>query len=284
MSTTLETGRFTAAGGLSLQQRRWSGERAERALVIVHGFAEHSARYDFAARWFAERGYRVHAFDQRGHGESEGPRNHTPRFDALLDDVERFLARVREEEGRRPLILLGHSMGGLEVACLLARRRPEVAAAVLSGPGLAPGEGISRSWLRAASLLSRVAPRLRLPSGLDAGGLARDPAVVAAYRADPLIHTFMTARLAAELRAAVGGVQEAAARIEVPVLIVHGEADPLCDVAGSRRFHGALESEGSSILTYPGLLHEVLNEPEREQVLADIRDWIEKRVAGEGAA
>jgi alpha-beta hydrolase superfamily lysophospholipase len=120
--------------------------------------------------------------------------------------------------------------------------------------------------------------------GLDAGGLARDPAVVAAYRADPLIHTFMTARLAAELLAAVGGVQEAAARIEVPVLIVHGEADPLCDVAGSRRFHGALESEGSSILTYPGLLHEVLNEPEREQVLADIRDWIEKRVAGEGAA
>ena len=73
-------------------------------------------------------------------------------------------------------------------------------------------------------------------------------------------------------------------RLECPVLIVHGEADPLCDVAGSRRFHGALEPEGSSILTYPGLLHEVLNEPEREQVLADIRDWIEKRVAAEGGA
>jgi alpha-beta hydrolase superfamily lysophospholipase len=279
MTITLETGRFATAGGLSLQQRCWSGERTERALAIVHGFAEHSARYDFAARWFAERGYRVHAFDQRGHGESEGPRNHAPRFDVLLDDVERFLARVREE-----LILLGHSMGGLEVACLLARRRPEVAAAVLSGPGLALGEGISRSRLRAAAFLSSVAPRLRLPSGLDAGGLARDPAVVAAYRADPLIRTFMTARLAAELRAAVGEVQEGAARIEVPVLIVHGEADPLCDVAGSRRFHGALESEGSSLLTYPDLLHEVLNEPEREQVFADIRDWIEKRVAGEGSA
>jgi alpha-beta hydrolase superfamily lysophospholipase len=280
MSIELESDRFAAGEGLELRHRRWSGARADRALAIVHGFAEHSARYDFVARWFAERGYRVHAFDQRGHGESEGPRNHVPRFEVLLDDVERFLARIRLEDSDRPLVLLGHSMGGLEVACLLARRRPEVAAAVLSGPGLALGEGISRARMRTASLLSRLAPRLRLPSGLDAEGLSRDPAVVAAYRADPLIHTFMTARLGAELIRAVGGVQAGAPRIEVPVLIVHGEMDPLCDVEASRRFHGALQSEGSRILTYPGLLHEILNEPEREQVLADILSWIEKAVPG----
>jgi alpha-beta hydrolase superfamily lysophospholipase len=280
MSVEVETDRFAASGGLGLRRRRWWGPRADRALAIVHGFAEHSARYDFVARWFAERGYRVHAFDQRGHGESEGPRNHTPHFETLLDDLERFLESVRLEERDAPLVLLGHSMGGLEVACLLARRRPDVAAAVLSGPGLALGDGISRAMIRAASLLSRVAPRLRLPSGLDARALSRDDAVVAAYRADPLIHTFMTARLAADLFRAAEGVQGEAARIEVPVLIVHGEADPLCDVEGSRRFHRSLATEGSGVRTYPGLLHEILNEPEREQVLADIHGWIEKRAPG----
>jgi alpha-beta hydrolase superfamily lysophospholipase len=276
MSIQLETDRFAASGGLALRRLRWRGERADRALAIVHGFAEHSRRYDFVARWLAERGYAVYAFDQRGHGESEGPRNHTPRFATLLDDIERFLEGTRREEGGRPLVLLGHSMGGLEVACLLARRRTDVAAAVLSGPGLALGEGIPRARIRAARILSRIAPRVRMPSGIDPRALSRDEAVVAAYRADPLIHSFMTARLAAELLGAVEGVGAQASHIETPVLIVHGEADPLCDVEGSRRFHAALAVEGSEIRTYPGLLHEILNEPERERVLADIHGWIEK--------
>lgn len=271
----LELDHFAAAGGLALRRRRWSGPEPRRALAIVHGFAEHSGRYDHVARWFAERGFRVHAFDQRGHGESEGPRNHTPSFAHLLDDVERFLAVVRREEGERPLVLLGHSMGGLEVVLLLGERRPALVAAVAVGPALAVPASAGR--LAAIRALSAVLPGLRVPTGLPATGLSRDPRVVAAYESDPLISTRGSARLLAELLSAAGRALEVAPRIEVPLLLVHGESDPLCDVSGSRRFHGALAPGRGDLRTYPGLLHEVLNEPEWQSVLADILAWLERR-------
>ncbi len=283
MSAELDVDHFAAAGGLALRRRRWSGERAERVIALVHGFAEHSGRYDGVARRLVARGFRVHGFDQRGHGESEGPRNHVSRFELLLDDIERFLAVVRGEEGARPLLLLGHSMGGLETIRLLADRRPNVAAAVVSGPALALGGGVSRLRLLLARALSRVAPRLRVPTGLPATGLSRDPEVVRAYQTDPLISTAASARLAAELLRATGTAIRAATRIQVPLLIVHGEADPLCDVAGSREF-ARLAGSGVDLRTYPGLLHEVLFEPEGPEVLDDVVAWIERRVPLASAA
>ena len=147
MTVRVAVDAFAAVGGLALRHRRWTSADGERAIAIVHGYAEHSERYDFAARWLADRGYHVHAFDQRGHGESEGPRNHTPSFDCLLDDIERFLARVRDDEGERPLVVFGHSMGGLEVAALLARRHPAVAAGVLSGPIAVPSPEMTTQLL-----------------------------------------------------------------------------------------------------------------------------------------
>ncbi len=284
MSVALDSDRFTAAGGgLALLRRRWSGPRTERVIALVHGFAEHSGRYDGVARRLVQRGFRVHAFDQRGHGESEGPRNHADRFELLLDDIERFLALVRGEEGATPLVLLGHSMGGLEAIRLLAERRPQVAAAVASGPALALGAGASRLRLALARALSAVAPRLPVPTGLPATGLSRDPEVVRAYLADPLISTAATARMAAELMRAVALGAGAAGRTRVPLLIIHGEADPLCDVRGSREFARA-GGAGVELRTYPGLLHEVLFEPEGPGVLDDVIDWIERRVPAASAA
>jgi alpha-beta hydrolase superfamily lysophospholipase len=277
----LELDHFAAAGGLALRRRRWSRGEHRRALAIVHGFAEHSARYDHVARWFAERDFRVHAFDQRGHGESEGPRNHTPSFARLLDDVERFLALVRREERERPLVLLGHSMGGLEVVLLAAERRPPIAAAVAVGPALVVGASAAR--LAAIRALSVLLPRLPVPTGLAASGLSRDPRVVAAYESDPLISTRGTARLLAELVSAAGRAREAAPEVEVPLLLVHGESDPLCDVEGSRRFHAALPPGRGELRTYPGLLHEVLNEPEWPRVLADVLAWIERHALANAA-
>ncbi len=279
MSVSFRSGSFPAKGSLKLVRRHWATSASQRVLVLVHGLGEHSERYDSVARWLAERGFSVHALDLRGHGDSEGPRKHTPSFDTYLDDLECFLALVREEEPGAPVVLLGHSMGGLIVGALLAWRQPEVEAAVLSGPAFLPRLGVGRVAFTLGRLLSRVLPRLRVPSGIDPAGLSRDPAVQQAYVADPRINEPISLRLGAEVVRAASAVRASARSINVPVLIVHGEADPLCRVEGSRAFHAQLEPEGCEIRTYPGLRHEVLNEPEREQVLEDIHGWLEKRFA-----
>lgn len=277
MTPAARVDHFAARGGLALLRRSWRGPRATRALAIVHGLAEHSERYDAVASWFVQRDFRVFAFDQRGHGESEGPRTHAPSLEVLLDDIERFLATVQRDEPELPLVLLGHSMGGLEVATLLAERRPRVAAAVLSGPALSVGKA-PRGRLALARLLSTVAPAFPIPRPVDPEQLSRDPAVVEAYVQDPRIPKRISARLATSLLAAAAVAADKAGQVETPVLIVHGEADQLCLAEGSRRFHAGLRNAGSDVRFYRELRHEVLNEPEREQVMRDIHAWIEKQV------
>lgn len=281
MSIQTGSDHFTASSGLTLERRWWLPERATRIVALVHGLAEHAARYDFVGRWLAARHFAVYSFDQRGHGRSAGPRTHAPEFSVLLDDIESFLRTFEAESEGRPLVLLGHSMGGLEVARLLADRKPSVAAAVLSGPALGVAEGLPRGRLALARALSALLPRLPIPQPVDADALSRDPEVVAAYLADPLVPKRISARLAAELLRAVGTVVASAERVQVPVLIVHGEADPLCPVAASRAFVESLQTP-AELKTYPGLRHEVLNEPEREQVLGDVLSWLDRVAPADG--
>ena len=278
MSEGARVDTFQVDDGLRLLRRCWRPSTARRAVLIVHGLAEHSERYEWVARWLAQREYAVHAYDQRGHGESEGPRNHAPSFAALLDDLEAFLTCVRREEPDLPLILLGHSMGGLVVAGLLCERSPRVAAAVLTGPALAPASPIGRVALAGARAVARLLPWLRFETGIDPRGLTHDRAIVDAYVNDPRIDLRVSLRLITELLWTAPRVAARAARIEVPVWIAHGEADRLCRVEGSRAFHAGLAVPGAELRTYPGLLHEILNEPERGSILAEMHRWIEKRV------
>lgn len=244
----------------------------------MHGYAEHSGRYEALARWFGERGFAVHAYDQRGHGRSGGRRGHAESFEALLADLDAFLELVREAHPDLPLTLLGHSMGGLVACAFLVERRPRLASAVASGPALGIGESVPALRRGAARVLARVTPRLALPSGLDARAISRDPEVVTAYLEDPLVFRTMTPGLAAALFDAAARTAAAAGSVEVPLLLVHGEADRLCPVEASRRFHAELRAPGSALRLYPELYHEVFNEPERERVLEDVRAW----VRGEG--
>jgi alpha-beta hydrolase superfamily lysophospholipase len=260
--------------GRTLFRRCWLPREPERLLLLVHGFAEHSGRYEHVGAWFASRGCAVHAYDHQGHGRSEGKRGHLRRFEDLLDDLEAVIAAARAEQpGLRPQ-LVGHSMGGLVVTALLCERAPDVAGAVTSGAALALADGLSRARMRVARALRLVAPRLSLASGLDPQGLSVDSEVVRAYVEDPLVFQTMTTSLAVALMDAVERTAASAGRVRVPLLMLHGEDDPICPVQGTRRFFEGLAVEPRKLLTYPGLRHEIFNEPAQERVFEDVLAWV----------
>jgi alpha-beta hydrolase superfamily lysophospholipase len=240
----------------------------------VHGYAEHSGRYEEMAVWFGARQHVVHAYDQRGHGRSGGPRCHVGRFEEFLDDLGAMLAAVRSEHPDLPLTLVGHSMGGLITLAFLTERKPAVASAVTSGAALSIG-AVSPLRVALARGLRRLLPRFVLGSGLDPQGLSRDPEVVRRYLEDPLVSRSMTASLGAELLAAAPRTTARAGLVDVPLLLLHGAEDPLCAAEGSRAFHAGVRSPGSALRVYPELRHEIFNEPERESVWQDIASWLE---------
>jgi alpha-beta hydrolase superfamily lysophospholipase len=241
----------------------------------VHGYAEHSGRYEGFGSWFAARRFAVHAYDHRGHGRSRGRRCHVRVFGEYLDDLDRFLESLRREHSRVPITLVGHSMGGLVTVAYLVDRRPVIHSAVTSGAGLAVGRDISRLRVGAARILRYLLPRFPLGSGLDPSGLSRDPEVVKDYLEDPLVSRSMTASLAAELLGAVPRTASRAVEVAVPLLMLHGEEDPLCPANGSRAFFDGVAITGSDLRIYPKLRHEIFNEPERERVYLDILEWLE---------
>ena len=257
---------FPAADGLTLFERHWLPDGSPRAdVVIVHGYAEHSGRYEHVGTLLAERGYAVHAFDLRGHGQSAGRRVFVRSAGEYLDDLDAFLARSRTPG--RPLFLLGHSMGGTIVTLAVVERAPPLDGLVLSGPALTPN-GTSPLMARIVQVLGRFLPRLRLRQ-LDAAAVSRDPAVVAAYESDPLVDRGkMYAGTAAAMMRAMRAIDRGATRIETPLLVMHGTEDRLADPQGSRSLHDRASSPDKTLRLYAGLHHEIFNEPEQREVRA----------------
>ncbi len=265
---------WKAPDGSRLFRRSWVPAGADRVALLVHGYAEHSGRYEGIARWLAARGVAVHAYDHRGHGRSEGRRGHVRSFEEFLDDLDGVLAEVRREHGGLPLYLIGHSMGGLISLAYLVERQPVLHGAVSSGAAVSV-EALPPSRIRMARLLRKVLPTMRMPSGLDLEGLSRDPAVLEAYTEDPFVFRDMTLSLGAELIEAALRTAPRGAEVSVPLLVLHGAEDPICDPAGSRRFADDVRATGSELRIYEGLRHEIFNEPEKEEVYTDVWRWIE---------
>jgi alpha-beta hydrolase superfamily lysophospholipase len=268
------------ASGQLLFRRGWIPERARATVLIAHGFGEHSGRYEHVGQFLAERGFAAHAYDHRGHGRSAGRRCHVDRFDEYLDDLTIVLEQVRADSPGDPLFLIGHSMGGLVVAAFARERKPDLSGVVLSGAALALPEGNSR--IRIARLVRAILPRLRLDAGLDLQGLSTDPRVIEAYLADPLVERKMTASLAAELLGAVERTGPNGSDVALPLLVLHGGDDPICPPGGSERFAAA--ARAGRFVRYPGLRHEIFNEPSHRDVLADVAAFFDERLAGNAGA
>ncbi|RME51356.1 MAG: alpha/beta hydrolase [Caldilineae bacterium] len=264
-----------SADGFSLFCRAWPAEGDPRAtLAIVHGLGEHSGRYDHTARYFAERGYAVFAVDLRGHGQSEGRRGHINRFDDYLTDVTTLLDHARRQTPDRPLFLLGHSMGGLIVLVYALKHPDGLTAVVASGPGLRARVHVPAWKTTLANLMASVAPTLAMSNGLDPADISRDRAVVDAYIADPLVHDRVTARWYTEFTAAGDWAMANASRFPLPLLIVQGGSDPIVDPAGAKAFFDRVARSDKRHIEYTTLYHEVFNEPEKLDVLADVENWL----------
>jgi alpha-beta hydrolase superfamily lysophospholipase len=264
------------AAGAQLHAHRWLPTGSPRAIILLaHGYAEHAGRYADVAGRFTGSGYGVYAVDHWGHGRSQGTQGYVPTFSIYLDGMQTLLARVASDFSDTPLFLIGHSMGGLIAARFLARHQQHFTAAALSGPALQAGKGPMPLTKIASRLLSRLTPHLGVMA-LDSDDISRDPALVARYRADPLVYRGrMSARLAAEMLREMSAAQRQAAAITLPLLIQHGSADRLTAPSGSQRFFRALGSANKQIKIYEGLYHEIYNEPEREEVLGDVIDWFD---------
>jgi alpha-beta hydrolase superfamily lysophospholipase len=272
---------FTLADGFNLALYDWPlplRRRPRGVVLIVHGLGEHAWRYDPLAQHLNAWGFCVRAYDQRGHGQSDGARGVIPRDNALLDDLAEVIEDTRRhiaEPWSCPLILLGHSMGGLVAATFVQRRIAPVDALVLSSPALQTRIGAWKKKLIA--LLYRLAPNLALGNGLDASKISHDPAVVQAYQNNSLVHDRISARLATFIGENGPHVLAAAPGWSVPTLLMYAGEDQLVRPEGSAAFAKAAPRAVVSNQRFEGLHHEIFNEEDPSEVLDTLRRWLDVR-------
>jgi alpha-beta hydrolase superfamily lysophospholipase len=269
---------FTGAGGLQISWRSWLPEGDPRAVVVIaHGAGEHIGRYEHvAARLVSER-YAVYGLDHRGHGHSEGPRALIDRVDNAVADLDQFVVLAAGEHPGTDVFLLGHSMGGCLSLVYAIRHQQRLTGLVLSGP-LAALDAAPAPVRVLAGVLSALAPKLPL-FAVDPSLVSRDPAVVRAYEADPLVHHGkLPVRTVAELAGAVESFPDSVGAITIPTLIMYGTADKLAPPKGSEMLDARIGAADKTVIPYEGLYHEILNEPEQQRVMDDMCAWLNAHV------
>jgi len=265
------------ADKIRLYAQSWQPAGAAVGVVcLVHGLGDHSSRYTHVAAALAEAGYVTMAFDQRGHGASQGARGDAVSYDAQLDDIKRLLAEAGERYPLLPRFLYGHSMGGNLALNYALRRRPPIQGVIATGPWLRAAFDPPAWRVRAGRILHKVRPILSQPSGIDVTAVSRDAAVVQAYRDNPLIHDRISLRVYFSCVNAGLWAMEHAAEFSLPLLLMHGGADRLTSAAASREFAAKIK-QGCTYKEWDGLFHEIHNEPEQEQVFEYMIGWLRQR-------
>ena len=262
---------------LTIQAERWAVSQAKAVVCIVHGLGEHAGRYVDAAAFFGEKNIATVASDRRGHGRSEGKRGHTSGFDPLLDEIATLIEKARELNPGKPLFLYGHSMGGNLVLNYVLRRKPQIQGVIATGSWIRLEHPPSPVLLGFAKMMQAVFPAFTQGNGLKTSELSNDPAVVAAYKADPLVHDRITVSTGMAMLEAAAWLDQFSGEMPVPALIMHGGNDKITDPGGSESFASRVKGD-VTWKRWEGLKHEIHQEPAKAEVLSFLVQWIEKRI------
>ncbi|RDI65214.1 alpha/beta hydrolase [Nocardia pseudobrasiliensis] len=272
-----ETGGFEGRAG-RIFWRAWLPDGAVRGVVaLVHGVAEHSGRYEYVGRWLADAGFAVYAPDHIGHGRSAGGKSNIESIDGAADNVMTLLESASAKHPGVPRFIVAHSMGSLITLRLATRAALDVAGIAVSAPPLVIEAGNAVQRL-AAPILSRWTPNLGVLR-LDSATISRDPEVVRAYDTDPLVFRgALPARTANEMLRNAEAVTRNLNRLTVPTLVMHGTGDQLASPASTDLIERDAAAKDLTVRRYEGLYHEIFNEPERDVVLTDLVEWLEKHL------
>jgi acylglycerol lipase len=272
-------GTFQGVRNIAVYYQGWLPDgKVKAVLLVVHGLGEHSGRYRNVVNHFVPLGYAVYGFDHIGHGKSGGMREYVERFEEFTDTLTMYSAMVKDWQTGKPIVLLGHSMGGLIAAHYLLDHQAEFKCAVISAPAVKIGASISPATIALGKVLSVLLPKAGIMP-VDPNGVSRDPEVVKAYASDPLVfHGKTPARLAAELLKAMRRVSAETEKITLPFLTLQGSEDKIVDPGSAQMLYDQAGSKDKTIKIYAGLYHEVFNEPERTRVLKDVETWLATRI------
>ncbi len=262
--------------GTALHLRAWRAAQPHLLLINVHGLGDHGALYPDLVEFALARGWSLLAPDTRGNGRSQGARGHVERFEDFREDLHLIVRAARREAGALPLVLVGHSLGGLIVLDYGLTHPEGLSALVLAAPPLGP-LAISGARLHLARSLSRLWPGFTLETGLDLSTLADDPAILPQLLADPLFHRKASARLATEVERTVARVHAHAASLRVPTLIMHGTGDGIVPIEGSRQFAANAAAGPVELRELPGARHALFADYGKEERLRMLGEWVERK-------
>lgn len=247
-------------------------------VVVVHGLAEHGRRYLHVARRLVDDGYLVAIPDHVGHGRSGGKRLRVRRFGDFTDDLDTVLGHVAD--GGVPTFLIGHSMGGCIALDYALDHQDKLDGLILSGAAVLPGDDLPELAVRFAPLIGRIAPGLPTTE-LSSSSISRDPAVVAAYDADPLVtRGKIPAGLGGAMIGTMRSFPERLPSLQLPILVMHGSEDALTDPHGSELVEKLAGSADKTLVIYDDLFHEIFNEPEHEVVFDAVTTWLRDHTPG----
>lgn len=272
-------GYFKNQKNQSIYFQNWLPDNPPKAVfLIVHGLNEHSGRYDYFSNFFVNKGFAVYSMDLIGHGKSDGTRSYIKDFNNYLDDIILYVEKIKQLQPGSPIFLIGHSMGGLIGALLLIDHPDQFAGAVLSGSVVQVPDDVSPLFISLGKFVSFVLPKLGLLK-IDLSGLSRNPAVVQAYKDDPLVNSGkFTARVSAEMNKSFDRVAVEGSQIKAPVLILHGGSDRIVNPTCSHFLYALVSSEIKKLIIYDDFYHEVYNDHGHEQVLKDVSSWINNQL------